>query len=146
MLFLFLWAHTRQKLPIIFLYSKWNISFFKNSFLLSASIEWSILDQQICNSEKLNIFNRRLLKLTRPSASNLFNCYNPKSVNLLTRLRLGLSLLHRHKFKRSYQEFPNAICSCGNDIAISIYSLFRFSIWMKDQLSWISWETEIGTC
>ena len=47
--------------------------------------------QNICNSENLNIFKKKLLKFIRPSGNSVFRCHNPKGVKLLTRLRLGKS-------------------------------------------------------
>ena len=40
----------------------------------------------------------------------MYNCFNTKRIKHLTRLRLGLSNLHDHKFKDGSQ---NPICSCG---------------------------------
>ena len=69
-----------------------------------------------------------------PSGSIVFNCHKPKEVKLLTRLRLGLSHLRKHKFKYSFQDWLNPICSCGNDNKISAHFLlycpnFKNEIW-----------------
>ena len=95
---------------------KVKLNLFQNSFFPSAVIEWNKLDLNICNSESLNIFKKTLLNFIRPSGSTVFNCHNPKGVKLLTRLRLGLSHLREHKFKQSFQDSLNIICSCGNGI------------------------------
>ena len=100
-------------------------NFFQNSFFPSAVIEWNKLDQNICNSESLNISKIRLLKFIRPSRSSVFNCHNLTGVKLLTRLRLGLSHLPGHKFKHGFQDTLNPICSCGNDIKISAHFLLH---------------------
>ena len=89
----------------------------------SPKIEWNKLDQNIHNSESLNIFKKTLLKLIRPSGNTNFNCHNPKGVKLLTSLRLGLSYLHEHKFKYRFQNSLNSICSCGKDIEKSAHIL-----------------------
>ena len=65
----------------------------------------------------MNIFNKSLLKFKRPSESSVFNCANARRVKLLTRLSLGLSHLHEHKFKLNSL---NSICSCVNDIKTSV--------------------------
>ena len=98
-------------------------NFFRNSFFPSAVIEWSKLDLNIRNSESLNIFKKSLLKFICPSGSSIFNCHNPRGVKLLTRLRLGLSHLHKHKFKHDFQDSLNPICSCGNNIETSAHFL-----------------------
>ena len=76
--------------------------FFENSFFPSVATEWNKLDQNIGNSENLNIFKKKLLKFIRPSGNSVFRCDNPKGVKLLTRLRLDLSDLWEHKFKHSF--------------------------------------------
>ena len=98
-------------------------SFLLNPFFPSAVIEWNKLDLNIPNSESLNIFKKTLLNFTRPSGSNVFNFHNLKGVKLLTRLRLGLSHLHEHKYKHRFQDSLNPICGCGNDIETSAYFL-----------------------
>ena len=99
---------------------------FRNFFFLSAVIEWNKLELNIRNSESLNIFKKTLLNFIRPSGSTVFNHHNPIGVTLLTRLRLGLSHLREHKFKHSFQDSLNPICSCGNDIETS--NLFLSSL------------------
>ena len=77
-------------------------------------------------SESLNNFKKILLNFMRPSGSTAFNCHNPKEVKLLTRLRLGLSHLREHKFKHSFQDSLNLICSCGNDFETSAHFLLHY--------------------
>ena len=47
---------------------------------------------------------------------SFFDTHNPKGIKLITRLRLGLSHLRKHKFKQSFQETINSLCNCGEDI------------------------------
>ena len=47
------------------------------------------------------------------SANSTFHCHNPKSLKLITRLRLGLSHLRFYKFKHSFQDILNPICNYG---------------------------------
>ena len=98
---------------------------FRNSFLPFVVIEWNKLDLNIRNSESLNISKKTLLNFIRPSGSTTFNCHNPKGVKLLTRLRLGLSHLCKHKFKHSLQDLLNPVYSCGNDIETSAHYLLH---------------------
>ena len=79
-------------------------------------IEWNKLDSNIRNSETLNIFKSKIIKFLRPSANSIFGCHNPIGVKLLTRLRLGLSHLRERKFKHSFQNTPNLLCSCGKEV------------------------------
>ena len=87
--------------------------YFKSSFFPSTIIEWNNLDSNIRNPENLALFKKRILALIRPSANSTFHCLNPNGLKLITRLRLGLSHLHFHKFKQSFQDTLNPICNCG---------------------------------
>ena len=51
-------------------------NFFQNSVFSSVVIEWNKLDQNIRNSENLNIFKKKLLKFVRPSGNSVFSCHN----------------------------------------------------------------------
>ena len=53
-------------------------NFFQNSLFPSVVIEWNKLDQNICNSENLNIFKKKLFKFIRPPGNSVFRCH-PKS-------------------------------------------------------------------
>ena len=102
---------------------------FQNSFFPSAAVEWNKLDLNIRNSKRLK---KTLLNFIRPSGSTVFNCRNPKGVKLLTRLRLGLSHLREHKFKHSFQDSLNPICSCGNDTEASAHFLLHCPNFSKE--------------
>ena len=91
-------------------------SFFKNTFFPSVIIEWNKLDPEIQNAPSLNIFKNSILKFIRPTANNIFGCHNLKGVQYLTRLRLGLSHLHKHKFKKNFQDTLNPLCTYGCDV------------------------------
>ena len=91
----------------------------------STIIEWNKLNHNIRNSSSLSIFRTSILKFIRPSANSLFNCHNPKGIKFITRLRLGLSHLREHKFKHSFQDSLNPICSCGLDIESTAHFLLH---------------------
>ena len=76
-------------------------------------IEWNKLDPEIQNASSLNIFKNNILKFIRPTANNILGCYNLTGIKYLTRLRLGLSHLHEHKFKNNFQDTLNPLCTCG---------------------------------
>ena len=42
-----------------------------------------------------------------PSGNSVFRCHNPKEIKLLTSLRLSLSQLREHKFKRGFLDSLN---------------------------------------
>ena len=91
-------------------------SFFKNTFFLSTILEWNKLDPSIRNSASCNLFKNSILKFIRPSPNKIFQCLNPKGIKLVTRLRFGLSHLQEHKFKHTFQDTLNPLCSCGVDV------------------------------
>ena len=91
-------------------------TFFKNSFFPSTVIEWNELDRNLRSTASLSVFKKNLLNFIRPSRKSVFNCHNDKEIKYLTRLRLGLSHLCKHKFKHSFQDTVNPFCSCGLDV------------------------------
>ena len=114
------------------------INFFPNSFFSSVVIEWNKPDQNICNSENLNIFKKKLLKFIHSSGNSIFRCHNPKGVKLLTRLRLGLSHLREHKFKHGFLDSLNPICSCGQNIETSTHFLLHCSNYSNERLTFLN--------
>ena len=56
------------------------------------------------------------MEFIRPSPSSICNCFNTKGIKHLTRLRLGLSHLRDHRFKHSFVDSLNPICSFVLDI------------------------------
>ena len=84
-----------------------------NTFFPSMITEWNKLDLIICNTTSLNIFKGKLLQFVRPLKSILFTCHNPIGIKYLTRLRLGFSHLRYHKFKHSFLDAVDPLCSCN---------------------------------
>ena len=59
------------------------------------------------------LFKKRILAFIRPFANSTFQYHNPKSLKLVTSLRIGLNHLRFHKFKHSFQDTLNSICNYG---------------------------------
>ena len=68
-------------------------NYFKSSFFPSTLIEWNKLDLNIRNSESHTSFKNKVLKFIRPSENTIFLCNNPKGIQLVKTLRIGLSHL-----------------------------------------------------
>ena len=100
---------------------KVRYGYFKNSFFVSAITEWNKLDLNIRNSERLSAFRKNLLNFTLPRANSIFDIHNPIRIKLLTRLRLGLSHLHEHKFRHRFQNTLNPLCKCGKYIESTMH-------------------------
>ena len=101
-------------------------------------IEWNKLDSHIRNSETLNIFKSKTLKFIRPTANSIFGCHNLIGVKLLTRLRLGIGQLSEHKFKHSFQDTLNPICSCGKEVETTFHFLLSCPNYSDERLTLLS--------
>ena len=85
---------------------------FKYSFFPSTILEWNKLERKIRQSSTLLTFRNSLLKIGRPVPKPVYNIHNPNGINLLTRLRLGLSHLNEHKFNHNFKDCVNHFESC----------------------------------
>ena len=86
-------------------------------------IEWNKLDSKIRNSVTINIFKSKILRFIRLTANSIFGCQNPIGVKLLTIVRLGLSYLREHKFRHSFQDTLNPLCSCRKEVETTFHFL-----------------------
>ena len=64
---------------------------------------------ELCKSFSICGHKTFQLAFIRPCANSTFQYHNPKSLKLITRLRLGLSHLRFHKCKHSFQDTLNPI-------------------------------------
>ena len=96
-------------------------NFFKNYFFPSAVIEWNKLDSRLRKFKSLTDFKKNILSFIRPKANSVFNCNRSTGLKIFTRLRLGLSHLREHKFKPSFQDSINPLCSCSLDVESTIH-------------------------
>ena len=108
--------------------------FFRNSFFPSTLIEWNNLDINIRNYESYATFKKSILRFIRPSENPIFNCHNPSRIKLITRLKLGLSHLGKHKFRHDFQETLNPICSCGQNIETTTHYLLHCSNYLNGRM------------
>ena len=111
---------------------------FKNSCFPSTIIDWNKLDSNICKSKTLNIFKSKILKFIRPTANSIFGCHNPIGVKLLTWLRLGLSHLREQKFKHSFYDTLNPLCSCRKEVETTFHFLLSCLNYSGERLSLLS--------
>ena len=86
---------------------------FKYSFFPYAVSEWNKLEVQISKTKSLLSFKNVILKLGWPVPNSYFRIHNRVGLKLLTRLRVGISNLNEHKFKRNFSICINPLCSCG---------------------------------
>ena len=65
------------------------------------------------------VFKTNILMFIQPSPNFVYSCHNPKCpkwLKLITRLRIQVSHLKKHKFKQSCQDKINLLCSCGINV------------------------------
>ena len=73
-----------------------------------------------------------------PKQNSVYNCHNPKGIRLITRLRLGLSHRREHKLKHSFQDRPNLLCLCGNDVQTSVHFLFHCPTYLNKRMTFLN--------
>ena len=112
---------TNDKIPLF----SGKHKFLINSFFPSTVIEQNNLDSKIRNSKTFSAFKKSILKFIKPSSNSIFNCHSSKGIRLITRLRLGLSHLRKHKFRHKFQDTPNPICICRDEIETTIHYLLH---------------------
>ena len=89
---------------------------------------WNNIDISIHNSSPCDIFKNLILRFIRPEPNKISSTQNFNGLKLLTRMRLGLSHLADHKFRYSFQDWLNRICSCGQEIETTRHSFITISI------------------
>ena len=89
---------------------------FKYSFFPYTISEWNRLGLRIHKANSLLSFKNALLKFGRPIPNSYFNIHTSVGLKLLTRLRVGLSHLNKHKFKHNFLNRINPLCSCSFEV------------------------------
>ena len=126
------------ELRVIFPILRQGITFSRIFFFRSVIIEWNNLDPNLRNSKSISVFKEKILNFIRPSSNYFFDIHNPKAIKLITRLRLGLSHLRKHKFKHSFQETINPLCNCGQDIESTTHFFPHCSFFINERFTLLS--------
>ena len=108
--------------------------FYRNSFFPSVIAEWNNLNDEIIKSESLNIFRNALLKLIRSPANSIYGIWNPLGIQLLTRLRLGLSHLREHKFQHNFLDTFDPLCPCSSEVESVSHFFLRCHFFNNERL------------
>ena len=95
--------------------------YFQNSFFHPLLLTGIKLDHNIRNFESNTAFENLILKFIKPSPNSTFNANNPHGIELLTRLRYGLSHLLVHKFRHNCPDFLDPFCNCRRNIETAIH-------------------------
>ena len=65
------------------------------------------------------------LKFIRPVQRQMFNINDSVGVKLLTRLRLGFSHFHEHKFRHGFRDILNPLCPCSIEAETTAHYFLR---------------------
>ena len=65
------------------------------------------------------------MSFIRPVQRSIYNIFDPKGLNFLTRLRLGFSHLNEHRFRHNFQNCLNPLCSCSLEIEDTSHHLLQ---------------------
>ena len=76
--------------------------------------------------------------MIQPSPNSVYNCHNPKGLEFITRFRLGLSHLREHKFKHSFQDTINLLCSCRLNIESTEHFLLHCPQFVNERRTLLS--------
>ena len=66
---------------------------------------------------------KHLSKEIWPDPHPVYNIYKPIDLKLLTRLRLGLSHLNKHRFSHNFENCVNPLCTCSLEAETSHFFL-----------------------
>ena len=84
------------------------------------------------------VFKNNILKFIRPTPSSDFNRGNHRGIKLITRLRVGLSHMRKHKFKHSFQGTLNPNWRCGFDVELTSHYVLHFAMYNVERYTFLS--------
>ena len=76
---------------------------FKNAFLLYIINEWTKINPKIRRIDSYVGFRKKSQSSIKPTEIKTFSIYDPLGIKLLNRMRVGLSYLNEHKFRRDFR-------------------------------------------
>ena len=112
-----------------------RVSCLKFKLICVQNETFQIMASQIIRDTTVHIGNdfyaiiceeKKVLNFIRTRSNDAFNVSHQKGLIFLTRLRVGLSHLKEHKFKRSFFDTLNPFCFGGFDIE-TLNQFFRHS-------------------
>ena len=137
-LFMSLAGDTLQDSPECSFFQSETWFFQKFSFSFSCNWMERYWNKYIWKLENLNIFKKSILKFMRPPQNRVYSCHNPKGVNLMKRLIVGLRHLREHKFNYIFQDTLDLICNCGEDIKTLSHYLFHCPRYLQKTMTFLN--------
>ena len=105
----------------------------QSSFIPHCAEAWGNLSEERRNINSINTCRSSILNFVRPRENSVFEVHDIKDVKLLTRLRLDFIHLNEHKFRHSFNDVINPMCSCGKESETTQHYLlcsdFYFTFW-----------------
>ena len=91
----------------------------RKSFFSSTILDWNALDKlerDIRKSESKIVFKQRLFNKARPKKQSFYGIVDNNKIRYLSMLRLELSPLNAHKFRRHFPDTPDEFCRVCHSI------------------------------
>jgi len=105
-----------------------------NTFFPYCYSEWENLDPEIRNSENINIFKSKFIKVIRPVKKNIFNINDKFGLKLLTCLRLEHNDLRAFRYRKNFN-CTSPICSCGSEEETTDHYLLRCPLFKNPRIA-----------
>ena len=133
-------TRNQSQIPDIFC----RTEIFSNSFFPYCIKEWKKLDHNIKRSDSYVHFRNSVLKSIRPIGNSIFDICDNEGIKLLTRLRLGLSHLNKHKFNHGFLDTVNPMCSCNTEDETVTHYLLRCPNYTQQRMHLMNKITELN--
>ena len=85
-----------------------------------------------------------LLKSIKPVPNSLFGACDPLGVQLLTRLRVGLSHLKVHKFNHGFNDTIDPMCACNTEIESVFHFYLRCPFYINQRFNLMNDLSNLG--
>ena len=108
------------------------------SFFPHCAKEWRNLSNGLRNTDSIKTFKLSILNFVKPRENAVFAVHDINDLKLLTRLRLNVSHLNKHKFRHNFNDAINPMCSCGKEPETTLHYLLRcdfYSIYRLELLN-----------
>ena len=107
---------------------------FLNSFFPSCIKSWNELAYDITQLKSYATFRKTLSKSIRPIPNSIFNACDPLGVQLLTRLRVGLSHLRDHKFRHGFNDLIDPFCPCSMEVESTEHFFLQCHYYINERI------------
>ena len=102
---------------------------FESSFFPHCAEAWGNLREERRNINSINTFKTSILNFVTPRENSVFQVHDINDVKLLTRLKLDFSHLNEHKFRNTFHDTINPMCSCGKEPETTLHYLLRCDLY-----------------